>query len=608
MNRSLHLSTIFALAAIVGFAPTPALATLQPVDLELDVEVEPAGVSGNYRVIFTVQNNSDSVTAENVAVSITMMPEGADPVGYSATGGTVFETETGFFWSLQSLKDGFDRTVTVVVSDPVGPLDITGEVSSDSPDPDPSNNVAGTTVEGEGSTGEEGGLESNGRLSQLIARRDLLRKLDRVDKLGTASLKLATATGIEAYVPASGSWGEGVETTPVDLVGATNAYGVFGMDYLDAGGRRTGAVLALVTQDGPYEHTKTICDRLKGSTLDFVRSVKINGFDLLMSKLRRPDGGSDYAISFAVGAEGLPYQLDGRWDAVSRPAFERGQVYNFQVWGANPQIASSIAAELLGRLPETVQATDTKAPAVYVTGGRYRSGVIYLELERLDPQVQEVTVRGSLSRSEIGEREEFSKVMPYRDNLAVPVGPIFDFNFFVNDDLVYLSDGVWTHWSGEPFGRIDSFAVLAEQSAPSPREFALERGFTVSGSVTNYVNLVRHLAPGMQPIDLSGYDFLEFTASGAVRLEVALIKAGVDSFANQPRRILNLDGQGQTYRIRLSDFGDGFTFGDVQTLALNPLGDNVTSQRFELRVEDVRFGSDPSSSTGTTPIRLRSSR
>ncbi len=445
-------------------------------------------------------------------------------------------------------------------------------------------------------------------MSQLIARRDLLKKLGQVDKLEGVDLKAAAATGVEAYVPTSGSWGQGVETTPADLIGVTNAYGVFATDYLDASGRRTGAVLALVTEDGPYEHTKPICDRLKGSTLDNVREVNVRGFDLLMSKLRRTTGGSDYSISFAVSPAAVPYQLDGRWDTVSQPAFTAGQVYNFQVWGANPEIATILAGEVLNRLPQTVQVTETEAPSVYVTGGHYRAGTVYLDLKRLDSHVEEVTVRGSLSRTEDGAREEYSKVVPYRDHLAIPVGPIFDFNFYVDDDLVYFADGVWTYWSGEPYGKIDSFNIEAEQTASSPKVFALERGFTVSGSVISYVNVVRHLAAGMQPVDLSGYDYLEFTAEGSATLEIALIKAGVDTFADQPRLTMKVEGGRRTYRIRLSDFGGGFTFEDVQTLALNPLGDNAAAQRFDLHLEDVRFGADPVERSGPAPARGRFGR
>ncbi len=124
------------------------------------------------------------------------------------------------------------------------------------------------------SSGNDGGLESNGDLASLIAKRNFDRK-----KFGTAKntrktqrkyskknyRSLGAKSGrLDAYFPETGMFG--TETTyvssPEDLLNITNAKNIFSIDYYQ-GTKRVTAALATETLGQVYNHTKTICDRFK---------------------------------------------------------------------------------------------------------------------------------------------------------------------------------------------------------------------------------------------------------------------------------------------------------------------------------------------------------
>ncbi len=90
--------------------------------MELTVDQQAAGVSGNYRIIFTVENLSSDTDAQRVQVRI-YMPNNADPVGNSATNGTVTQVSDGYIWEIGQVKKGKSHKITVVVTNPQGAAD-----------------------------------------------------------------------------------------------------------------------------------------------------------------------------------------------------------------------------------------------------------------------------------------------------------------------------------------------------------------------------------------------------------------------------------------------------------------------------------------------------
>ncbi|MFX9019969.1 hypothetical protein ABTN35_20115, partial [Acinetobacter baumannii] len=69
-------------------------------------------------------------------------------------------------------------------------------------------------------------------------------------------------------------------TTPTDITSITNATDVLSIDYT-YNSQAKAVSFATKTNGAVYEHTKVICDRLKGSTLINVSNTSISGVNMV---------------------------------------------------------------------------------------------------------------------------------------------------------------------------------------------------------------------------------------------------------------------------------------------------------------------------------------
>jgi hypothetical protein len=376
-------------------------------------------------------------------------------------------------------------------------------------------------------------------------------------------------------------------SAPADLIGVTNAASVAGADYVDGEGKRQGAVLAIATDSGLYEHSKAVCERVARGVLEQIRAIRVGGLPFLMAKIRRGDGAIEYAVSFAVSPAGVPWRIDSRWNPALAPRFTGTRVLNFQVWAANADFAEGLVARLLERMPRAVSDDpDVTPPAVFVRSARYQNGALHLELERRDASVETIKVEGSLALTEPGQRSWVEHEVRFAPAVAIRTGPFFDFDFRIGEDPVYVADGAWSYWVAPEDGRVALFEVLAQPSAGTDGAgVAIERGIRASGSVETYVSFFRHLLPKALPVDLRGFAAIEFTAAGEGTLEVIPVKASVRTPAAQYRQRFPLTPGGERLRLDLTDFDAS----DVTTLYFNVLGTGA----FDLRIEDVRLVPNP---------------
>lgn len=551
-----------------------------------DLDLKATGYTngdGDTVVIFTVKNLGPGYTAKNVKVQISL-PGGYDLVDSVGDGGANQRTPTGLQWEIPALAHNAALSIQVIARGDrtQGNTEVRGNCSHQGPDPDPSNNHASYTITGQPGSADDNGLESNGRLALLLARRWVLREQAPRGKSRVRLAEGRPGTELDALIPERGPENTfAVASGPKDLIGVTNAAAVSGADYLDTGGTRHGAVLAIATDSGVYEHSKAVCERVAGGTVEQIRSIRVNGLPFLMAKLRRPDGSIEYAVSFAVSPESLPWRIDSRWNPASEPRFEGGRVFNFQVWAANAQFTETLVAELLGRMPRAVSDDpDVLPPAVFVKRARYEGGTLLLDLERLKESVETVEVAGSLAATESGERTWVEYSEEFSDELAIATGPFFDFNFRIGEDTVYVADGAWSYWASPEDGRVTEFEITP-QGDVTGEGLPVERGIRASGAVETYVSFFRHLLPKAVPADLTGFEAIEFTAAGAGTLEVIPVKASIRTPSAQYRERFELTASGERYRVNLT----GIEANDVTTLYFNILGQGS----FELRIDDVRL-------------------
>lgn len=503
----------------------------------------------------------------------------------------------------------------------------------DQTDPNLINNYDEVVVAiGESSGGNDGGIESDGSMASKIALRFHRRMVEGaaimpeerleempafdVTEMLTGELKSATAdetpaSGISFFIPERGpAQTRAFVSTPADLLAITNANEIFAVDYLQDNNARRAAILAIATDAGSvYEHTKVICDRLTGATLQEIRHIQIAGQPFILSKLVHPNGYTDYSVSFIATWKNNGFTIDNRWHNELYNPTGTGEVFNFQVWSVAPQITRELVEGILASMGAAGQLNFKNAtalpqiPKVFVQAGKYRNGKLLLDLINTNG-ASKITLHGTKAVVENGDRQKFQidvniPSTPF-STVEVNVGYLFDAGFSIANnldetrDVLYYADGPWMFDYDPGNSVVTHFSTEPETGLLHDKSYGVERNASMKGTVRTYASLFRRLGPGTQPMDLSRYNQLAFHASGIGTVEVMLAKAGIKTWDRQFRTLITLQPAGKDYVINLSDLKTaegltGFTAEDLISVIFNPIGNGAISSNFELNVSRVHF-------------------
>ena len=483
------------------------------------------------------------------------------------------------------------------------------------------------------STGEDGGLESNGNLAMLLAERSYRRQHEYASisqelRAGSYPLHMAGYNGVlgkgsllraEAFdlIPLSGPEGSvAIVKTPEDLYGVTNATSVLATDYMLEDQRVAGLFATTTPAGETYEHSKNICDRLKGSTLDHVELVSIRGYPFVLSILKHRSGEVDYAISFITYKNGASHLIDSRFvlDQYDTEQIAGGEILNFQVWSYSPAFTIEIIEDILERMEESgrvdfVAREDNipQVPSTFVSEGGYGNGTLFLRVKNTEG-VSQLQITGETSRTEHGENQVFEHVVvvpeTYKDSAFVPVvinsGALFDALLYVTNDhnedvdQIYVADGAWGQIVPESEETVvEIFDVLTQREySIDESRFVIERGLHFKGALTDSVTIFRKFKPGGTPVNMSRYDHLTFTARGKGKARVQ-----VESFSEkvkQSGKEFELGPNVQTYTVKLDDlkaFGSGVAFDSERATAISFVlnASGGSDNEVELIVEDIYF-------------------
>lgn len=612
------------------------------IDLWLTHTVDKPSPTVGEQVTFTVtigNDGPDDASAVQVADFVAPLPAGITLISTTPSVGS-FDQVTGL-WNLGILANGATATLAVVVQVTAeGDYNSCAEVAhagQTDVDSTPYNETGEDDYQcvSFSTTGSSGGgfagLESDGSLARTLAQVLYNRRLAPERRGATPSVLLyattvaaaaKTAMSVELIkdvIPDKGPENSAAhEVSPADLLPVTNADHIFAVDYLRADDRRLGAVFAAVTPPGTlYEHTKVLCDRLRGASLEGVRNVELLGHRFPLARLRHDDGSYDHAISFVVYQRDDGFEIDSRFrlDEYEPPA-DGGQVFNVQLWSVSTAYTLALAEQILARLAarsplrfHNTAADPPRLPKVYVRKGSYEQGRMTLEVFNAARARFLHLTGGALARSESTGHEPFEMTLslPRNDEgqrvvtVDVPVGPVFDATFFVESDVesgrdqLYVADGAWSYTYDDEGARIERFEVqpLADAKAPEDGKRRLERNVRVEGEVRTWAALFRNLRPGGEPIDLSDYQYIEFTAHGQAQVRLNLEKA---SLADEHfSAVFKLTRHPQRHRIwfddlRREDWMGGFTAEDLVALSFYVIGEQGRARSFELNVADITFG------------------
>jgi hypothetical protein len=475
-------------------------------------------------------------------------------------------------------------------------------------------------VEGDISSGNQGGLESDGSLAEKIARRNIQKELINKDlnRYTSSSMAIYTQvkgvfsnlndTPLSVLVPELGPDSTvAYQSTPLDLLDLTNAVEVLSIDYFDENLRKA-VCLVTKTQGAVYSHTKSICDRVGGAELIGTSTILIGGvYPGTLISIKGANGGIEYAMSFSLQeiASNVS-EYSSHWNINDYAT--GGMFINFQLWGKKPSDVFFLSEEILGIFNELFDLTKkpafTQSPNLLMRRGEYSQGKLKATLINKKRRAGMVHFEGTLRNSEqtnsVAFHDSLTLSGAYLQEVQFNTQGAFDLglNIYSEDpnvvDAVYLADGAWIA-NYEESNVSDTKLIInpLDRISGKTSNYLVERSFLASGKVKNYYSVHRPLRLGLRKVNFSDYKYLSFVAKGSSSIEVVISHEGVTEWASQPRMVIALADSVKIYQLLLSDFvdtnGNSVTNEDITALTFSVIGDNSTFEPFDFELNNLSF-------------------
>ena len=502
-------------------------------------------------------------------------------------------------------------TAPVPQEDCINGLDDDGDGLVDCDDPSCSG-VASCPVIELTSSGNDGGLESNDRLANLISKRNFKRakenyKFDalsakRVKKTGNYLRKGAYSPSeieLNALVPL-GVIGESstIESAPEDLLDLTNASDIYAVDYLN-GTETMSALMIIKTEEQVYEHSKFICDRFLGAQLLSVSTLQLREKNFIRSIIKQADGTKEFALSFSARLnEQNGFVVESHWniDAYS----PNTAYYNFQIWSNSVDDLLKLADEILNLLEANAPISDYKTstpPPVFVKSAKYERGAVHMSVVN-NNKTEYIRLEGGLKRSETSESQFVgleSVIEGYIDSVQVETGNIFDFGFRISNengdtpDDLFVADAPWGLDDSQAGTLITQYEVLANNEPYFGDGYPIERNISLKATTDSYVGVYRALSPRFAAVDLSNYNNMVFTASGTGTLEIQLIKGDGGLYAHE----VTIGEESETFYLGHELFqnseGANTDFSNLKVVQFNLKASPGISEQKEMELNAVEF-------------------
>ncbi len=459
------------------------------------------------------------------------------------------------------------------------------------------------------SAGVTGGLESNRRLSDKIAERNFgtivknpkeyRRKLNGqipFDKHAQRS-----QFDIAAMIPVDVLGASVAESTPINLTGITNADEVAAADYY-VEENRIASVLAIYSEDGVYEHTKYICDRLDGARLLDISYLYAMDGNFVSYELLNKHGQLEYAVSFAAHyEEDSGFHIENHWNL--HEFTQDVDFYNFQIWAQSYEDVITLLEATLEELKGTddiASINHSAIPRVFVMQGDYQNGQLRLVVKN-KIQSPSLSFHGNVRRAESGVSVPVSYEFELDGNseqiITIETGYLYDIGAAITcpgsaDDAIFLADGAWGVDNSHGGATVNSFEVHEQLEMPNEETYQVERAVSLSAEVDDYVNVYRSLDPNLNAIDLSYFNSLAFEAAGNGLLEVTLVKSSIEEWSDQFRTTLDLSEAGSEHILFSNDFdseSDQLEMNDINMIVFTLVGQQQGFESRSLELQNVRF-------------------
>lgn len=483
------------------------------------------------------------------------------------------------------------------------------------------NNINYTTpVEGSISSGNQGGLESNGSLAEKIAKRNLQKDLIDKNPARYSSTSMSThsqvkglfnsvsETPLSALVPEIGPDStDAFQSTPTDLLELTNATEVLSVDYFN-GNEREAVCLLTKTNDNVYSHTKSICDRVGGAELLSANNIMVGGvYPGTLISLRRAGGGIEYAMSFSLREKtATEYEYNSHWNVSGYPT--GGTYLNFQLWGTKPMDVFFLSEKILENFTKTFTISKdpgfTPSPDLVMRYGEYSQGKFVTTIINKRRKTGQVHLNGTVRNSEQSNSVAFHDSVAlsgsYLQTVVFESPGVFDAGLKIytdnpaNEDAIYLADGAWVaNYETENVANASLKINPTDKLSSGNDHYWIERSFVAAGDVKNYYSVHRPLRLGLRKVDLSDFGYLSFVARGNRPVEIVVSHDAIVRWESQPRKVIALTETAKRYYIPLAEFldntGANVASNDITALTFSVIGDNKAFETFDFEFNNISF-------------------
>ncbi|GMQ24826.1 hypothetical protein Aoki45_15080 [Algoriphagus sp. oki45] len=242
--------------------------------------------------------------------------------------------------------------------------------------------------------------------------------------------------------------------------------------------------------------------------------------------------------------------------------------FNFQFWSADGKLLQSLILDLLNNLKfqGTInQVTQVSVPQILITKGHRNPnepGKVTLKILN-----QSEANEASLSY-EAKVSETSNEIINQQLTFPLPSKGLHTFTLDLKDyaeaavflgnknqttDYVFDSDGLWNYYLPEG-SSLNDFTVSNGTTEDSTANYPLLRKVDLSAQTSTYGTIYRTIRGGGIPADLSGYEYLSFSAKGSGELAIRLIKKSVDKYEDHYTLTVPLTGQESQVQVALKDF------------------------------------------------------
>jgi hypothetical protein len=464
------------------------------------------------------------------------------------------------------------------------------------------------------SSGSDGGLESKSLGTAVVENiftkyqsGNAALNYQRQPSLKNYRTARTQGFNLDSFIPNEDQLGKeytGYITSPVELLNITNAEQVVSVDYLKEG-NNLATLFATETSRVIYEHSKYVCDRLKGSEVLAVDSIQVGDFSLIRTLLNPPSGLNEYAVSFSVGFNSLSseFHLQSAWLLEDYQPEEK--FFNFQLWSAD--------AKVLQRMIEIVISGFESAGTLTQTVAKAQPGIFISKAIRhpQDPSKVQLTIWNRtyqtsaqlLSTSK--KTESSDEMLTETFDVSLPPMGILKLEWNAKDyaetslellsgskqDYIYESDGLWASFVPAG-GQVRVFDIQNENEMQIKEgNYPIWRNVRFESAGADYATVYKTIKGGGVPADLTAYNYLNFEASGSGSLVIRMIKKSIQNFDDHYSYTVSLNPNSKTYSIPLASFQSPSLNTAIQLNDLVIISFTVESKdELQVQLKSINFG------------------